>query len=228
MIFFLAATVPIVTLPLGVRMTAASEVTVAREAPPVEPGRTLRIVAFGTSLTERGGWTGPLQTTLAQCLNRPVEVIVIARSGMTSAWAVDNLDRVVAAQPDVVFIEFYANDAALYHSVSLRQSRANMQTILERLDRIRPKPRLVMMAMNPVSGLRGMLRPWIEDYIEAHRDVMMEHGGIFLDHRPAWLARSPADLSRLIPDGLHPLPQAAIEVVVPSLTRLIAGRSCAE
>ena len=217
-------------LPLG--PTAATllvvqcAISAAHEAP--AEARPLKIVAFGTSLTARGGWTTPLQTALSRCLKRPVEVAAIAMSGATSDWGVKTASRVISAAPDIVLIEFYANDAALHRFVSLGRSRQNLQRIIDELRARLPEARILTMAMNPITGMRGLIRPLLDCYIEAHREVARDKGIDFVDLRPAWRQLSAAELAAAIPDGAHPLPEAAAAVIVPALMMRIAPGSCQE
>jgi len=146
----------------------------------------LKIVAFGTSLTARGGWQPALETRLAACLQRPVKVESVAKSGETSLWALTQVDRVVAAQPDIILIELYANDATLHRFVSLAQSRKNIGDILDQLQQRLPQARIIVMAMNPFSGLRGLIRPFVNSYVSAHQAEAEKRGLEFVDHRPNW------------------------------------------
>ncbi|MBX5001660.1 SGNH/GDSL hydrolase family protein [Rhizobium lentis] len=188
----------------------------------------LRIVAFGTSLTARGGWQSSLQTRLAACLQRPVRVGSVAKSGETSSWALTQLDRVVAEQPNVILIELYANDATLHRFVSLAQSRRNIGDILDQLHQRLPRARIILMAMNPFSGLRGMIRPFVDSYISVHQAEAQKRGIEFVDHRPGWERLTPEDLAAAIPDGAHPRPEVASKIIVPELVGHIAGRDCGE
>ncbi|OWV80242.1 acyl-CoA thioesterase [Rhizobium sp. R634] len=188
----------------------------------------LKIVAFGTSLTARGGWQPALQAELAACLDRPVEVDSVAKSGETTLWALTQIDRVVAEQPDIVLIELYANDATLHRLVSLAQSRKNIGDILDKLRQRLPQARIIVMAMNPFSGMRGLIRPFVGSYISAHRAEAEKRGLEFVDHRPNWERLTPDDLAAAIPDGAHPLPGMAAKIIVPELVEKIAGRNCGE
>lgn len=188
----------------------------------------LKIVAFGTSLTARGGWQSALETELSACLHRPVKVDSIAKSGETSFWALTQIDRIVAEQPDVILIEFYANDAALQRFVSLAQSRKNFGDVLDQLRQRLPQARIVVMAMNPFSGLRGLIRPFVDSYISAHQAEAQRRGLEFVDHRPNWQRLAPDDLAAAIPDGAHPLPDIASKIMVPELVKHITGNNCGE
>jgi lysophospholipase L1-like esterase len=199
--------------------------TTSSEAEGMET-RELRIVAFGTSLTARGGWQLPLEAALRDCLQRPVTVETVARSGATSGWAVTMADSVIEKKPDIVLVEFYANDAALNRFMTVNQSRANMDEILSKLKRSLPAAKVIVMGMNPISGIRGFARPFLQSYIDAHRQLAEAKGFDFFDNRPAWLRLSPAELAAAIPDGSHPLPSVAAATIVPGLTAEIAGVGC--
>lgn len=190
--------------------------------------RTLKIVALGTSLTARGGWQPALEEALARCLSRPVEIATVAKSGATSDWAAANVGAVVAAHPDVVLVEFYANDAALNRFTSVARSRANMEGVLDTLRSSLPRARIVLMGMNPMHGLRGTIRPFIESYAEAHRTLALSKALSFVDFRPIWRRRGDAWLSQAIPDGTHPTPAAAAEIMVPTLVAELSGGPCAK
>jgi lysophospholipase L1-like esterase len=187
---------------------------------------TYKIVTFGTSLTARGGWQLPLQEALTKCLKVPVLVDSVARSGATSEWAVEKIGDVIAAKPDIVLVEFYANDAALNRFMTVERSRQNMATILGQLKQQLPHARIIVMGMNPIFGIRGFIRPFINSYIDAHHQLANEMGLDFYDNRPAWAELSPDELSAAIPDGSHPLPEAASAVIVPGLTQEIASGKC--
>lgn len=184
----------------------------------------LRMVTFGTSLTARGGWQEPLREQLEKCLARPVQISVIAQSGSTTEWALTEVDDVVTAAPDIVLIEFYANDAALNRFMTVGRSRANMETILDRLRKGLPNARIVMMIMSPISGVRGMIRPFLASYIEAHREAAEQRGIEVVDHTSGWSKLSPSELDAAIPDGSHPLPDVAAKIIVPTLVREICSR----
>ncbi|MGO8041184.1 SGNH/GDSL hydrolase family protein, partial [Rhizobium leguminosarum] len=63
----------------------------------------------------------------------PRAVKDVPKSGETSLWALAQVDRVIATQPDIILIEIYANDATLHRFVSLAQSRKNIDDILDQL-----------------------------------------------------------------------------------------------
>lgn len=186
----------------------------------------MKIVAFGTSLTSRGGWPEMLERELSACLQEPISVVTVAQAGSTSDWALGQISRVTGKKPDIVLVEFYANDAAVNRWMSVSTSRTNMATILDGLRAGTPRARIVVMAMNPVSGLRGWIRPFLSSYIDAHREEAESRRMGFIDFRPAWNALPGADREQAIPDGLHPRPEKAGTVMVPILTRYLAANGC--
>ena len=187
----------------------------------------IKIVSFGTSLSANGGWQKALQAQLSACLHRPVEIETVALAGSTTEWGLTQLDRVAAARPDIVLIEFYANDAALNRWISVAGSKATVSALLDGLRARLPQARLVFMGMNPMFGMRGMIRPFLASYVEAHREVALEKGLEFIDHGPNWAKLDEEQLSQDIPDGLHPTPEKAAEIMVPELTRQLSQGHCA-
>lgn len=184
---------------------AASRAGARRSAiPPFEdPARPAQILAFGTSLTARAPWPEDLGDTLSACLGHPVQMARVAQNGMGSAWALEQLDRVIAARPDLVLVEFAINDADLLDGVSLRRSRAQHADLLAGLRRALPDTRVLLMTMNPVSGpLRHLQRPRLGAYYGMYHELAAAHGAGLADLYPRWQASGPADL----PDGLHPAP----------------------
>jgi lysophospholipase L1-like esterase len=186
----------------------------------------LKIVSFGTSLTDVGGWQPLLQTKLSSCLEREVKVAKVAMSGATSYWAKDHLDSVAAQKPDIILIEFYANDATIHRFVSVAASRKNIAYILDELRRRLPDARIIAMAMNPFSGIRGAIRPFVDDYIEAHKQEAQKRHLEFVDFRGLWMQLAPAERGQAIPDGVHPKPEAAARIIVPELVSRISGSAC--
>ncbi|MEV8468179.1 SGNH/GDSL hydrolase family protein [Fluviibacterium sp. DFM31] len=184
-----------------------------------DPARPARILAFGTSLTARGSWPEDLAATLTACLGHPVQMTRVAQNGMGSTWALAQLDRVVAARPDLVLLEFSINDADLLDGVSRRTSRARHAALLDALARDLPDTRVLLMTMSPVAGVvRHLQRPWLGAYYGIYRDLAADHGVGLADLYPRWRV-APADL----PDGLHPAPGETAQLAVPVLARMIGA-----
>ena len=173
----------------------------------------LKIAAVGTSLTAQGGWQVPLQNDMTECLGVPVTVTNHARSGETSRWGLLNIDAILADRPDIILIEFAANDAALNRFISLSQSVDNMRRIVRAVRAQNSRAIIIIQAMNPLWGYRRWVRPFLDQYIEAHAALAQELGVDFVDHRPLWTAYSNAEIKRMIPDGVHPLPGYSASMV---------------
>ena len=176
-----------------------------------------RVVTFGTSLTARGGWQEPLARALSEAQDHAVEVEIVAQPGQDSRWALANVDRVIALSPDVVLMEFAINDASLLHLMPVRESRRNTVALISRLREGAPQAALFLMAMNPVWGRRVLIRPRLAYYYNQQAVIARDMGAGFIDHRPAWRRFSAAELRRAIPDGGHPKPAIAGQVMVPAI-----------
>ena len=181
------------------------------------------VVALGTSLTETGGWLEPLGTVMAERWGRPVMVLNFGKSGANSSWGVGQIERIIATCPDVVLIEFSVNDASWFKGVSLRQSRRNTEEIVARLLGALPLTAIYLMTMNPVYGLRRWIRPRLKAYYDLYGELAKGLGVGHIDNRPAWNRLTRPQLTIAIPDGLHPIPEMTVQLVVPTIARAIAN-----
>jgi len=190
-------------------------------APFSEPGTPGRIVAFGTSLTRANSWPDALARAVSDCLGHPVEVLRVARGGADIRWADAHVDRVLAADPDLVLMEFAINDADLGDGVFLRRSRAMHGEVLSRLTAEIPPGRIVLMTMNPVGGAHVLRRAFLPRHYAQQVTLAEDHGTALADLYAEWLSRPVGD--RTFEDGLHPSDQDTARVVVPALTGMIAA-----
>lgn len=211
-----------------------ADLPVSVPAAPIDrpvPGAPLRLAVMGTSLTARYDWPAALAARLETCLARPVATTVIARSGRTVAWGAGRTGALLAARPDVVLIEFTANDADPRRRLTPARADALLGEILAALQADRPGARVLLMGMNPSFGLRGLLRlrepRYLADYVaRAQGDERIG----YIDLAPDWMSRIAADgRNSVLPDGLHPDPDAARAVIparlAPDIARLF-GRAC--
>lgn len=192
---------------------------------PHDRAAPLRLVAMGTSLTARYDWPRVLADRLEACLGQPVALTVIARSGETAVWGARQLDALVAARPDVVLMEFTANDADLRRRIAPARSDALHGEILAALHAARPEARVLLMGMNPSFGLRGVLRlrtpRYLADYVaRAQGDPRIG----YVDLAPDWMDLVGAQGRNIVlPDGLHPVPDAARALIPARLAPVIAA-----
>jgi lysophospholipase L1-like esterase len=184
----------------------------------------LDVVAFGTSLTARSEWPAALGETLASCTGDEVAVNTVAQPGGNSSWALSNIETVISLAPQVVLVEFSVNDASLLHGMSGGRSLANTEAIISQLRESLPEVRIVLMTMNPATGMGAASRPFLGDFYQIYRDVAEQQQVDIVDLVPLWEARG-LD-SKALPDGVHPSQEAAKAVIVPALVRLLGGAPC--
>ncbi|PJE33824.1 acyl-CoA thioesterase [Pseudooceanicola lipolyticus] len=185
----------------------------------------LSVVAFGTSLTASNPWPEALQAELASCLDAPVTVQRVAGSGQGSTWALAQWQQVAAQEPDVILLEFAINDGDLWDGISLRQSRAQHAELLTQLTGALPQARILLMVMNPVTGLQRLKRPRLGQYYAISHALAEEYDTGLADFAPRWQALPPG----WAPDGLHPSAEAATAMLPPVLAPMIAaaaGQTC--
>lgn len=185
--------------------------------------KPLVVAAFGTSLTNRAGWLRPLEKELTRCLGRQVAVQDFGHSGATSEWGIAAVGAVTRSVPDFVLIEFSVNDAAWFKGVSVRRSRENTRKIIQAIKEARPNAKIFLMTMNPAFGPRGWIRMHINAYYDLYKRLADEMDVGFIDNRLEWQALKIDELNKGIPDGLHPLPELASRILVPTIARAICG-----
>lgn len=194
----------------------------------LESGRPQTVVAYGTSLTHEGAWPAQLQEALDRKYAGLAKVINSAQGAMWSKWGVENLDeRVISKAPDTVLIEFAINDAYLPYQTSTAECRANLETIIDRILDANPNCEIVLMTMNPPTGIHLEQRPEIEAYYEVYRQVAKERGLRLVDHYPSWLRilkEDEATFFEYVPDGLHPEALGCQKVITPYLLERLGVR----
>jgi acyl-CoA thioesterase-1 len=179
------------------------------------------VAAFGTSLTHNSGWLTPLEEKLTRCLGRRVAVLDFGKDGGTSDWALKSVRQVTEAHPDVVLIEFSANDAAWFKGFSLRRSRENTGKIVQRILAALPETKIFLMTMSPALGPRRWIRLNLDAYYSLYESLASELGIGYIDNRPAWRALPENELRAGIPDGAHPLPELVSRLLVPTISKAI-------
>jgi lysophospholipase L1-like esterase len=200
-------------------------------------GRARKVVVYGTSLTASGPWVGQMQAWLAANYSGQMTLVNSGLSGRSSVDGVAQLPaKVLAYNPDTVFIEFAINDAFLYSDgtpqISVAQARANWLTMIDALRAQNPRVEIILQTMNPVwnnpagSNVSATLRPNLPAYYQMVRDVAAERGLLLIDHYPNWLALQTNDLTTFqsdIPDGVHPGATGAQRITMPLLQRCLVG-----
>jgi len=191
----------------------------------LEQNQKQTIVLYGTSLTANSAWPAALTSTLKKKYGGRVKIINAAKGGMDSRWGLTNVsNRVIRKQPDAVFIEFTINDALQASLLSVRESRWNLKTMIGMIHAERPGCEIILMIMNPPTGTPLLQRPHYPDYAAAYRQVARKNEWQLIDFTPTWqqiIKRTPTLWNAYAPDGLHPNPQAAREVILPKLLKEI-------
>jgi lysophospholipase L1-like esterase len=178
-----------------------------------------------------------MQTWLAANYSGTMTLVNSGLSGKNSADGVAQLStKVLAYNPDTVFIEFAVNDAFLYSDgtpqLSVAEARANLITMIGAILAQNPKAEIILQTMNSVwdspsgSNQSATLRPNLPAYYQMYRDVAAERGLLLIDHYPNWVALQADDLRAFqtyVPDGVHPTAAGTQAITMPLLQRRLIG-----
>lgn len=196
----------------------------------LKAGRDQTVVVFGTSLTASGQWVSDTRNWLNSINPGQASVTLInsGQSGKASRTGLSVLDSaVIAKNPDTVFIEFSVNDAFtafapgnIDHDISIEESKANLNTMIDRLRAALPEVEIILQTMNPAwdapnGNKSGSKRPELLAYYEAYREVSVTRGLLMIDHTENWLALQSENLASFkdyIPDGVHPSQTASTRI----------------
>jgi lysophospholipase L1-like esterase len=199
-------------------------------------GRSQTVVTYGTSLTRPAEWPEQLGAWLDSEFPGQTEVINRGIPSMSSQHAnpfFDALARleilVISENPDTVFLEFAINDALVERNISVQQSRDNLNTMIDRILADDPGREIILMTMNqawdpPGQFAAGSARPNLAQYYQGYRAVAAERGLLLIDHYPNWVQlrdSDPALFEQYIPDGVHPTPDALLQIVTPEIMRAL-------
>ncbi|OAM90324.1 GDSL-type esterase/lipase family protein [Termitidicoccus mucosus] len=200
----------------------------------LDAGKPQTVVVYGTSLCVSGAWVKELDAYLKKLYPGRITFINAASAGQQSRWGLANLEkRVLAKNPDLVFIEFSVNDAAAKHDISLKKSEANLDEMVRALRRQNPQVDIVLQTMNPAwdsdapkaGGKKyGSDRPKLEKYYAVYRDYAARNNLPLVDNYPVWKSiqkKEPKRFQKMVPDGIHPDAAASREVTWPAVKALM-------
>ena len=198
----------------------------------LQAGKKQTVVVYGTSLTIKGEWTKALNAYFDQQFPGLVTFHNSAKSGMHSDWGVANLqERVLAQNPDLVFIEFSMNDAATKNNVSLEKSQANLDSMIKALRQQNPDTDIVLQTMDVAWDSPRMLdkkygsdRPNLEAYYEVYRRYAKDHQLPLVDNYLNWLKiqkEEPDRYQKMVSDGIHPSSTSSVAVTWPAVEALL-------
>jgi lysophospholipase L1-like esterase len=146
----------------------------------------------------------------------PIVFYDFGRSGATSNTLVN-----VAVSPSkmrvrAVVIECGMNDANL--SVPLATFENNIKAMVDGFRASDSSTEILLMTMNPaISPASNALISALPAYYQTMRDLSSSLGIGIIDNTPSW--GSPTTVQ--IPDGVHPTPESAQEVIIPNLLSVL-------
>ncbi len=187
----------------------------------LKAGKKQTIVAYGTSLTEKGAWVNELQEKLNELFPGQATVLNKGGQGMYSKWGVDNLEeRVIKNKPDAVLIEFGINDVVARFNCSVPQAKENLEFMIKRILEQNPKCDIILMTTTP--GDFG--RKKVSEYYEMYREVAKARGFRLADMYPQWLELLKSDrkaYNSYLPDLVHPSEAGCKFVVLPAILKTL-------
>lgn len=195
----------------------------------LEAHKPQHIVIFGTSLSKGGAWVTQMKEALDARFPGLVTLTNGAKGGQNSRWGVANVEaNVIAAKPDVVFVEFTINDSVARFDLPLEESRRNLETIIDRIHHALPDCEIILQLMNPAVGKKpgeSSYRRDQEKYQQIYRDVGRERRLLVIDHTIAWNAllakEGEAAFLKYVHDGVHSSAEGYKRFVTPTILKAI-------
>ena len=198
----------------------------------LQSGKKQTVVVYGTSLSINGAWAKAVKEYFEKEFPGQVTFANAAQAGMHSNWGVENLEkRVLTRKPDLVFIEFSANDAATKHNISREKSEANLDQMVKALRQQNPHVDIIVQTMNPAwdsttntAKKYGSDRPELESYYDVYRTYATKNHLPLADHYPNWAKIKKDDPQRFekeVADGIHPQSGPSLAVTWPTIRELL-------
>lgn len=200
----------------------------------LEAGQPATLNIYGTSLSFH---LAPLlRDALVARYGELITVQNMGISGRASRTGLQELEnRVLSRAPDALLVEFAVNDAHSYDNhpeetldrgITLEESRRNLETLIDHVQRALPDCEIILQTMNPTydsprnDALGASRRSQLEAFYQGYRDVAVARGLKLIDNHRFWQTLRSDDAARfeaLVPDGVHPSPTAIRTVLVPHL-----------
>jgi len=131
--------------------------------------------------------------------------------------------------PDVVFIEFSMNDSLTSYGISLAQSRANLEGIINAILNGHPNREVVLLTMQNCTPDNATYdRPQLPAYYDLCRDLAAERKLLLIDHYWNWLKilnENPTVYNTYIQDGIHSQLAGYRAVHWPEFQRCLLGEN---
>jgi acyl-CoA thioesterase-1 len=182
--------------------------SLASLAPALAQGDTLRLVAFGDSLT--AGYGLPQEAAFPAALERAlkkrghkVEVVNAGVSGDTTTGGLERLDWSVPEGTDGVILELGAND--MLRGIDPAIARRNLEGMVERL-----KGRGIPVLLAGMYASRNLGPDYAARFDSIYPDIAKKHDLVLY---PFFLEGIAGDRSLNLPDGLHPTAKGVERIV---------------
>jgi hypothetical protein len=125
----------------------------------------------------------------------------------------------------VLFLLAIAESARCAPSQLIR----NFEAMIDRILAGDPDREIILMTMNPAWDPPGQFpagsaRPNLAQYYQGYRDVAAERDLLLIDHNLNWLQlrdHHPTLFEQYIRDGVHPTPEALMQIVTPEIIRAL-------
>ncbi|PLX73454.1 MAG: arylesterase [Desulfuromonas sp.] len=170
--------------------------------------KPLRILAFGDSLvagfavSRKAGFTVQLEKTLISA-GHSVEVINAGIPGDTSAGGRARLEQALATEPDLVLLEFGANDNLL--GLAPATLKTNLEAIIQRF-----QENHIPVLLTGIKPLRDLGETYQAEFSQVFSSLAAKHQLPFYADFLAGVAGR-AELNKA--DGIHPNPKGVKEIV---------------
>ena len=193
-------------------------------------GKAQHLVVYGTSLTKGsakhvgGPWVIAFKDALDARYPNLVTLTNAAKGGTSSAWGLKNIDSVIAAKPDAVFIEFAINDAVVRYAQSVESTRENVEGMITKIKAALPDCEIILQLMHQAAGEKSP-REKQDEQQQVYRDLAQKHGLLLIDNATPWkefIAKNGLDaFLKFAPDGVHMKLEGIKAVTLPNILKTL-------
>jgi acyl-CoA thioesterase I len=201
-------------------LAAAALMMTAGEGARAAPGRTLKLVALGDSLTAGYGLpaAAAFPTVLQAALKakgHDVEIANAGVSGDTASGGLDRLDWSVPAGTDGVILELGAND--MLRGTDPAVTRSALETIITRL-----QARKIPVLLAGMYASRNLGPDYVARFDKIYPELAAKYGLVLY---PFFLDGVAGQSKLALPDGLHPTAEGirlVVDRILPSVETFLA------